>query len=281
VDLDGEEKYDVVATSVKASPKAPVLQVPATVNIYQNALTTVTTALQKSPQWKPEQSIGPEYQIYFVMTQSISPVRDGKMSKEAIINDLKIKEGIFQALAGNDPQHSPREAMETIQTLSGLYYNHTNDLTLLAAASFASYLQRVETSLLNAARATRNIKAYNYTWKYKGVTLDGEAIPASNRGIVPGLSPDFKGTSFLQKEVKIKMTGKYFGKGSDAAAANASAGLKSTPKGMVWHHLDDFNPKTGECTMQLVTRKAHDATKNHTGSVKLYEITNSTNYKLY
>ena len=38
-----------------------------------------------------------------------------------------------------------------------------------------------------------------------------------------------------------------------------------------WHHMDDFNPKTGESTMQLVKRIDHEGSLPHTGSVKQME----------
>ena len=46
-----------------------------------------------------------------------------------------------------------------------------------------------------------------------------------------------------------------------------------------WHHLDDFNPKTGECTMQLVLSDAHKATYPHKGAVAQYEKYFKIEYK--
>ena len=107
----------------------------------------------------------------------------------------------------------------------------------------------------------------------------GLTVPASENGY----APDFEGTPYLYQAkqdesniVKIKMTGSYAG---DAAAANAAANLKNTPKNFSWHHLDDFNPATGEATLQLVNRQVHQATTPHTGDVKQYEVKNSTTYK--
>lgn len=42
---------------------------------------------------------------------------------------------------------------------------------------------------------------------------------------------------------------------------------KEIRKNYTWHYFDDFDPKTGKCTMQLVLRKAHEATYPHKGSV--------------
>ena len=46
-----------------------------------------------------------------------------------------------------------------------------------------------------------------------------------------------------------------------------------------WHHLDDFNPETGECTMQLVLSDAHVATYPYKGSVSQYEKYYNVEYK--
>ena len=47
---------------------------------------------------------------------------------------------------------------------------------------------------------------------------------------------------------------------ADAALANAAVGLKSTPPGFVWHHVEDAH------TMQLIPRSIHESVK-HTGGV--------------
>ncbi|MCD4530005.1 MULTISPECIES: HNH endonuclease signature motif containing protein [Pseudomonas] len=46
---------------------------------------------------------------------------------------------------------------------------------------------------------------------------------------------------------------------------------KKTATGYTWHHVDDFNPKTGTTTMQLVKTSAHEAIFPHGGSVAQYE----------
>nr|WP_245217865.1 HNH endonuclease [Pseudomonas eucalypticola] len=61
----------------------------------------------------------------------------------------------------------------------------------------------------------------------------------------------------------------------DFTEAYKQAGLKESyvkAQGKyTWHHLDDFDPKTGTSTMQLVTRSAHEASLPHTGSVAQFE----------
>tara|TARA_R110002073_G_scaffold313380_2_gene485273 strand:- start:41850 stop:42128 length:279 start_codon:yes stop_codon:yes gene_type:complete len=39
----------------------------------------------------------------------------------------------------------------------------------------------------------------------------------------------------------------------------------------VWHHLDDYNPITNECTMQLVLDKIHTKSKSHLGGATMYK----------
>ncbi len=70
------------------------------------------------------------------------------------------------------------------------------------------------------------------------------------------------------------MTGKRKGLNGDFHEANKAAGLSDTysyeaPRGYVWHHMDDFNPLTGECSMQLVKSTAHTKVPGmtHSGSV--------------
>lgn len=54
---------------------------------------------------------------------------------------------------------------------------------------------------------------------------------------------------------------------------------KSINKNYTWHHLDDFSPRTGECTMQLLSSDAYIATYPHKGSVSQYEKDYNVNYK--
>jgi YD repeat-containing protein len=68
--------------------------------------------------------------------------------------------------------------------------------------------------------------------------------------------PDFK--PYAKAEAKIKnLTGVY---ATDAALANAAVGLKSTPVGFVWHHVEDG------LTMQLIPQSIHRATRHSGGA---------------
>jgi hypothetical protein len=98
-------------------------------------------------------------------------------------------------------------------------------------------------------------------------------------GVTPQGGPTFRGTKYLyevgegQKNVvKIKLQGTRY---RDFKAANEAAGFSEagakTPKGYTWHHVDDFNPTTGEATMELIEQGAHRATYTHKGSVWQFE----------
>ena len=81
----------------------------------------------------------------------------------------------------------------------------------------------------------------------------GEMHPAGVKFKETGF-PDF--APWATAEAKLDgLTGKY---ATDAAMANAAVGLKSTPVGYVWHHVEDGK------TMILIPQNIHNAVK-HTG----------------
>ncbi len=97
----------------------------------------------------------------------------------------------------------------------------------------------------------------------------GIKLPRSKNG----LSVDFEGTPYLypitanQKNiVKIKMTGS---RRLDGKLANRLAGFESQPTNFTWHHLDDYDPFTNTCTMQLVKDKIHIKCNPHYGGVEV------------
>ena len=64
--------------------------------------------------------------------------------------------------------------------------------------------------------------------------------------------------------VKIKLTGD---RSSDFTRAYKEAGItKADATGYTWHHVADFDPKTGESTMQLIKTSTHEANLPHKGS---------------
>jgi A nuclease of the HNH/ENDO VII superfamily with conserved WHH len=94
--------------------------------------------------------------------------------------------------------------------------------------------------------------------------------------------PDFAGSPYLypvqagqRNIVTIKLTGSY---SDDEDLANSDAQLPNTPAGFVWHHLD-YDPATGEGTLQLVEIDAHRATYSHAGGVSQYENSTGKSYK--
>lgn len=101
-----------------------------------------------------------------------------------------------------------------------------------------------------------------------------------------GLSVDFADTPYLypvtgeQKNiVKIKLTGT---RRFDDKLAYELAGIKidvSILDNYTWHHLDDFDPIFGTCTIQLVESKVHVACYPHYGAVSLIENFYKIKYK--
>jgi hypothetical protein len=115
----------------------------------------------------------------------------------------------------------------------------------------------------------------------------------ASRGIVrnAGRGVDFANSKYLfpagpgQKNiVRIKYTG--FRK-RDFGAANEAAGIRTgrtggftqtPPSGYTWHHLDDYDPTTGEGTMQLVQTTIHKAI-SHAGGVAQYQAAHGVGYR--
>lgn len=90
-----------------------------------------------------------------------------------------------------------------------------------------------------------------------------------------GLSVDFADTPYLypvtgeqRNIVKIKLTGDD---NLDIKLANELAGLNKKPLKYTWHHLDDYDPMTNTCTLQLVETKIHIKCNPHYGAVKIAE----------
>jgi hypothetical protein len=84
--------------------------------------------------------------------------------------------------------------------------------------------------------------------------------------------------------IKIRVSGQmntYQGVAGDVQLANEAAGITgtTTPEFYTWHHMDDFNPATGECTMQLVKTDIHNLCKPHSGAVKQWENYTGNTYR--
>ncbi|HEY6330929.1 MAG TPA: RHS repeat-associated core domain-containing protein [Blastocatellia bacterium] len=102
-------------------------------------------------------------------------------------------------------------------------------------------------------------------------------------GSTPNGGPDFSGTPYLypatgdqQSVVQIQMQGS---RGRDFTQAYSESGISPDDAGgYTWHHVDDFDPTTGNTTMQLVETPAHQATAGHSGSVNQFENTYDVKY---
>ncbi|MFL0092923.1 RHS repeat-associated core domain-containing protein [Tenacibaculum maritimum] len=94
-----------------------------------------------------------------------------------------------------------------------------------------------------------------------------------------GGSDLFPTTGSQSNIVKIVLTGD---RSSDFTRAYKASGIKAKDAGdYTWHHVHDFNSKTGESTMELVTRKAHEATFPHKGSAGQFQDHFGVKYDTY
>ena len=124
--------------------------------------------------------------------------------------------------------------------------------------------------------ATGKMKSFKYARAYNKAGQTGKPPMSANK-----LTPDFSGnpdwlypiTGNQKNIVKIKLTGKRNGVGGDFDLANKAAKLeglipsgKWKPDGYTWHHMDDFDPITGESTLQLVKTLDHQGSTPHVGS---------------
>jgi hypothetical protein len=73
--------------------------------------------------------------------------------------------------------------------------------------------------------------------------------------------PDFSPHAKAQVDIN-GLTGNY---AKDAAMANKAVGLKSTPEGYVWHHVENGK------TMQLIPKETHNAARHTGGAAKIRE----------
>ncbi|MCQ7723419.1 HNH endonuclease, partial [Salmonella enterica] len=106
---------------------------------------------------------------------------------------------------------------------------------------------------------------------YTGVTrTSGGGLDYSDSNALynkrPGVNP----------VVTIEYSGDYL---KDFERANTAAKLnqKSTPRGYVWHHLDDYDPVTNKGTMQLIKQGAHQGI-SHSGGVSQYKAATGKSY---
>ncbi|MFK7797673.1 MAG: HNH endonuclease, partial [Aureispira sp.] len=74
-------------------------------------------------------------------------------------------------------------------------------------------------------------------------------------------------------KIKIKLTGntKFDFEQAYKQAGIDSVNTKDISKHYTWHHLDDFDPITRECTMQLVRKDVHRASYKHIGGAGMFK----------
>ena len=86
----------------------------------------------------------------------------------------------------------------------------------------------------------------------------------------PANSPELFPASGSQSSiVEITMQGS---RGRDFTATFKEAGItKAQAKNYTWHHVDDFDVKTGKTTMQLVKTDGLHRSTSHSGSVSQFE----------
>gem|GEM_PF-5374075 len=102
-----------------------------------------------------------------------------------------------------------------------------------------------------------------------GGSNPGHTITGKSLKFDPSSPELFPVTGQQRNIVQITMQGS---RGRDFTAAYKAAGIKSSQaKGYTWHHLDDFNPKTGTTTMQLVKTQGTHKAIPHSGSVSQFE----------
>ena len=119
----------------------------------------------------------------------------------------------------------------------------------------------------------------------RGRTRADIATSKGRQGITatPNGGPDFRGTGYIynttpgqEAVVTIIMTGS---RDADFKAANIAAGILNQPKDYTWHHVDDYDPVTNTCTMQLVITEVHEDTTKHMGACGQYSIATGKDYK--
>ncbi|MCY6354524.1 HNH endonuclease signature motif containing protein, partial [Clostridium sp. ZS2-4] len=133
------------------------------------------------------------------------------------------------------------------------------------------------------------IHGETYNKKYKGKTPKEKAADNGfNINETENGGADFAKTEYLyvtesgqEATVKIKMSGK---KSEDAKMLFDNLGIsKEEQKTLLTEnrvfYLDDFDPDTGECTIQIVDKDAYDVVKRYVGAQAQYKANTGIKYK--
>jgi hypothetical protein len=135
--------------------------------------------------------------------------------------------------------------------------NSSAQLATLDAGSEGVAAAVVATVVVKGLRRVAKITANRVVRAIRNSHLAGSVHPKTGIPFDSTGHADFSKVAI--KSVTIVQTGN---RAIDEAAANAAAGLKSTPRGFTWHHHQNGS------TMQLVPSDVHAAT-GHTGGVAL------------
>lgn len=185
---------------------------------------------------------------------------------------------VTDALAGG--------AMAAVTNVARFAVDNGSNLTRQEVAKYTvegfsdGYMWGAISGALKSARSVNRVQdavnnrcaGYNSMWNPLQRAIDNglEGVSQTSNG---GIS--FADTEYLYKAgtgqksiVRIFSTGKDY---SDFKAANAAAGFTRTPDGYTWHHVSDWNFRTGEVTLELVSSAAHDATRPHAGGAMMYQ----------
>ncbi|HYC85213.1 MAG TPA: HNH endonuclease [Chryseosolibacter sp.] len=206
-------------------------------------------------------------------------LRSGNATSEVLRKDTKTLEWIAKQ-GDNIP---PKAVDDLLTNLNGKTIERTFEDAQGRLVTVTQSTSSVRTVVTVEKTVTGEIKSFKYTNGYNQAGQAGKPPVSEN-----GLAPDFSNkpaslypTVGNEKNiVKIKLSGKRQGDDGDFHRANQAANLPGTtaPTNYTWHHLDDFDPETGEATMQLVKTTDHVGTTPHTGSVKQYENYKGTTY---
>lgn len=163
------------------------------------------------------------------------------------------------------------------------FYGRPNELE-----EFIRLFNNPEEKIKNYNIAVKHFQSSSARYAKEKILEDGTVLRFSKHTIPP-ISIDFKDTpqyiygkkNDIPGVVTIKLTGND---DKDFEMAFRKSGLSTSEIEKIeesgewtWHHLDDFNPETGECTMQLVSREIHGKAK-HAGGAGLYKGTMRIGY---
>ncbi|WP_382650011.1 RHS repeat-associated core domain-containing protein, partial [Streptomyces sp. NPDC057010] len=141
------------------------------------------------------------------------------------------------------------------------------------AASSPAYVPRPQNLRFQGQYLDRETGLYYNTFRFYDPDI-GRFINPDPIGLNGGanLYQAGEGQSAI---VKIKMQG--YRSLDDTQAFNASKIPREASGEYTWHHMSDFDPKTGEVTMQLVKRDIHRSI-SHDGGVSQFQQHSGTKY---